>query len=729
MSRVFTKAARSRQKNAEEEEIEEMEMFGLLGTDHTLKNVARCMRMPYEETTAIERSLFYELLQSRQMTEIFLKIRNTALLVWHMNRQVECTTEDVKNRLETPFKYYAIMIQNIVHYLTRHGIINFGCYHHESHLEYQIPREHQNVLVIGAGAAGIAAATQLSDLGFRPTIFEARQRIGGRVASMWHDGALLEVGCDTLRNLDTSPINTLLCQMDIETTFYMENELIYKDGHRLSEQRKHLFKTLYQNLQGSIDHVAFEKEHRSEDNGMYVSRQQMYENMFNQIERRTLVNFHNHAKESNNLTQRMEMLSKTLETLRTAALRGEEKYKEIPKEDYIQRRSVNLKLKKAMEKFDDAIEEFDALRARLNAHNQMQPSQQYMSPDDFRDFNAHLGLEEYLTGTQLETVQFSSNTRNFLPQRPAASVKQGVGSIFEELAEKCRIPILFKHTITEIDTSGKDSVRVQFETPKGSAAMTFRYVVCTLPLGVLKKTISNDQRAPIFKPPLPPNKVDAIKCLGWGLINKITMGFPDPFWRTFRDEQTQFARIPEITERSYMLSWTSPPNSNSITTYIVAHRTVHDKSENEHVDAAIKCLKEIFPDCPDQPLFSLCTRWHNDPLAFGTGTFMSLRSEPKHFEDISEAIRTKDGLKRLFFAGEHTDATEYGTIDGAWLSGVRAAAELANDYLGSGLIDGSDVQIPLADDDFEPTADHYLPKEESFLQPPPELLIPKEEPI
>ena len=41
-----------------------------------------------------------------------------------------------------------------------------------------------------------------------------------------------------------------------------------------------LIKKIFRNLQGSIDHVAFEKEHRSEDNGMYISRQQMYENMF-----------------------------------------------------------------------------------------------------------------------------------------------------------------------------------------------------------------------------------------------------------------------------------------------------------------------------------------------------------------------------------------------------------------------------------------------------------------
>ena len=46
---------------------------------------------------------------------------------------------------------------------------------------------HPNVVIIGAGAAGIAAATRLAENGFNEsqiTILEAENRIGGRIYSM-----------------------------------------------------------------------------------------------------------------------------------------------------------------------------------------------------------------------------------------------------------------------------------------------------------------------------------------------------------------------------------------------------------------------------------------------------------------------------------------------------------------------------------------------------------------
>jgi len=41
--------------------------------------------------------------------------------------------------------------------------------------------EDTDVLIIGAGAAGLAAARELSHAGIRVIILEARDRIGGRI--------------------------------------------------------------------------------------------------------------------------------------------------------------------------------------------------------------------------------------------------------------------------------------------------------------------------------------------------------------------------------------------------------------------------------------------------------------------------------------------------------------------------------------------------------------------
>jgi monoamine oxidase len=62
------------------------------------------------------------------------------------------------------------------------------------------------VLVIGGGAAGIAAARRLHQAGVRCLIVEARARLGGRAWTVRHDsGAVLDLGCGWLHSADRNP--------------------------------------------------------------------------------------------------------------------------------------------------------------------------------------------------------------------------------------------------------------------------------------------------------------------------------------------------------------------------------------------------------------------------------------------------------------------------------------------------------------------------------------------
>jgi monoamine oxidase len=63
-----------------------------------------------------------------------------------------------------------------------------------------------DILIVGAGAAAIAAARELQRLGASPVLLEARERIGGRA---WTDrsrlGVPLDMGCSWLHSADMNP--------------------------------------------------------------------------------------------------------------------------------------------------------------------------------------------------------------------------------------------------------------------------------------------------------------------------------------------------------------------------------------------------------------------------------------------------------------------------------------------------------------------------------------------
>ncbi len=62
-----------------------------------------------------------------------------------------------------------------------------------------------DVIVVGAGAAGIAAARRLHDAGQRVIVLEARARIGGRAWTQRAGGFPLDLGCGWLHSADRNP--------------------------------------------------------------------------------------------------------------------------------------------------------------------------------------------------------------------------------------------------------------------------------------------------------------------------------------------------------------------------------------------------------------------------------------------------------------------------------------------------------------------------------------------
>jgi monoamine oxidase len=115
-----------------------------------------------------------------------------------------------------------------------------------------------DVLIVGAGIAGLAAAHTLSEAGASVLVLEARNRIGGR---MWTDESLgvpFDMGASWIEGTRRNPINKLRKQLGlakVKTDF--EALWLYDAAGKLltDEQLDHLFE-LWEDLEVAIERRA-----------------------------------------------------------------------------------------------------------------------------------------------------------------------------------------------------------------------------------------------------------------------------------------------------------------------------------------------------------------------------------------------------------------------------------------------------------------------------------------
>ena len=65
------------------------------------------------------------------------------------------------------------------------------------------------IVVIGAGAAGLGCARVLADTGRSVTVVEARDRIGGRIWTVDHEGTPVDLGASWIHGIDANPLSLL----------------------------------------------------------------------------------------------------------------------------------------------------------------------------------------------------------------------------------------------------------------------------------------------------------------------------------------------------------------------------------------------------------------------------------------------------------------------------------------------------------------------------------------
>lgn len=91
------------------------------------------------------------------------------------------------------------LIKRIHAFLNRYGSINIGVYKFLS--PPPILKKAPKVIVIGAGVSGLTASRQLKSFGFDVVTLEARERVGGRVATFRQGPFIADLGAMVVTGL------------------------------------------------------------------------------------------------------------------------------------------------------------------------------------------------------------------------------------------------------------------------------------------------------------------------------------------------------------------------------------------------------------------------------------------------------------------------------------------------------------------------------------------------
>ncbi|KAL2548882.1 protein FLOWERING LOCUS D [Forsythia ovata] len=243
----------------------------------------------------------------------------------------------------------------------------------------------------------------------------------------------------------------------------------------------------------------------------------------------------------------------------------------------------------------------------------------------------------------------------------------GNGRLVEALVEN--VPVLYEKTVQAINY-GSDGVQVF----SGNQVYEGDMALCTVPLGVLKSGSIK------FVPELPQRKLDAIKRLGFGLLNKVAMLFPEVFWGTDLDTFGHLTDDPSCRGEFFLFYSYATVAGGPLLIALVAGEAAH-KFETmpppDAVERVLQILKDIYEPqgikVPD-PIQTVCTRWGIDPLCLGSYSNVAVGASGDDYDILAESV----GEGRLFFAGEATSRRYPATMHGAFLSGFREAANMAN---------------------------------------------------
>jgi monoamine oxidase len=274
-------------------------------------------------------------------------------------------------------------------------------------------------------------------------------------------------------------------------------------------------------------------------------------------------------------------------------------------------------------------------------------------PQDLGDWSgtAEFVLGANATGKDLKEVSAIDKARA-QDRNAAIACRQGLGSLIAKLGEQ--VPLALSTPASRIAWSGRD---VTVETPAGKIAA--RAAIITVSSNVL--AAGNIK----FTPDIPKRQLDAAAKLGLGSYDRIALELPGNPLGLARDEIV----IEQSNSTRTALLFANMAGSSLCSIDVAGSfgRDLSAQGDKAMVAFAVEWLTKLFgSEAAAAVKKSSTTRWNAAPFALGAMSSAAPGGQP------SRKILTEP-VGCMFLAGEATHETRWGTVDGAWESGERAA--------------------------------------------------------
>ncbi|KAG2692700.1 hypothetical protein I3760_08G064900 [Carya illinoinensis] len=489
----------------------------------------------------------------------------------------------------------------------------------------------KKIIVVGAGPAGLTAARHLQRQGFSVTVLEARSRIGGRVFT---DCSSLSVPVDLGASIITGveadvaterrpdPSSLVCAQLGLELTVLNSDCPLYDiaTGQKVPADLDEALEAEYNSLLDDMVLLVAQK-------GEHAMRMSLEDGLEYALMRRRLARL------------------------------GTREETEVHS-------SVNAFFDAEKGSVDDSFPQRHCSKEEI------------LTPLERRVMDWHFANLEYGCAARLKQVSLPYWNQDDVYGGFGGAhcmIKGGYSTVVESLGEGLAIHL--NHAVTDISYDTKDSgtngsqcCRVKVSTSNGIGFFGDAVLV-TVPLGCLKEETIK------FSPSLPQWKHFAIQRLGFGVLNKVVLEFPEVFWD---DSVDYFGATAEDTNRrgQCFMFWNVRKTVGApvLIALVVGKAAIdgQNMSSSDHVNHALMVLRKLFGEAsvPD-PVASVVTDWGRDPYSYGAYSYVAVGASGEDYDLLGRPV---DNC--LFFAGEATCKEHPDTVGGAMMSGLREAVRI-----------------------------------------------------